>query len=289
MLGHAEAHYDVQEVEMGEVYARRPESIVVESDCGERLTLTAPTTTCGGCGADHKADAEEGLTAGQSGDEAMHPWRCAEDREAQDCLLKQVWLNRKGSSEATLAAEHTIEARPRNWLVPVILLTLRECTSYGYKLMEQAAAFGFVAMNPGTLYRTLRHMERDGLCESEWDTTNGGGPARRVYTITDAGEAYLDFWAESLSSTSATWTPSSGSIRAGHQHAETGRKTTGSGRGFGRPRERMVDRSEQPALPHWTTVSLVDERLVDSPPFRASRRDARAGVVAPLYLVFRMQ
>jgi poly-beta-hydroxybutyrate-responsive repressor len=91
-----------------------------------------------------------------------------------------------------------IDVWPRNWLVPVILLTLRECTSYGYKLMEQAAAFGFVAMNPGTLYRTLRHMERDGLCESEWDTTNGGGPARRVYTITDAGEAYLDFWAKSL-------------------------------------------------------------------------------------------
>jgi PadR family transcriptional regulator, regulatory protein PadR len=91
-----------------------------------------------------------------------------------------------------------IEVWPRNWLVPVILLTLRECTSYGYKLMEQAAAFGFVAMNPGTLYRTLRHMERDGLCESKWDTTSGGGPARRVYSITDAGEAYLNFWAKSL-------------------------------------------------------------------------------------------
>ena len=88
--------------------------------------------------------------------------------------------------------------RPKNWLVPVILLTLRDCTSYGYKLMEQAAAFGFVAMNPGTLYRTLRHMKRDGLCESKWDTTNGGGPARRVYSITDAGEAYLGFWAEAL-------------------------------------------------------------------------------------------
>ncbi len=95
-------------------------------------------------------------------------------------------------------ANGRIEVWPRNWLVPVILLTLRECASYGYKLMEQAAAFGFVAMNPGTLYRTLRHMERDGLCQSEWDTTNGGGPARRVYTITDAGEAYLDFWAKSL-------------------------------------------------------------------------------------------
>ena len=91
-----------------------------------------------------------------------------------------------------------IEVRPRNWLVPVILLSLRECTSYGYKLMEQAAAFGFGAMNPGTLYRTLRHMESNGLCESEWDTTNEGGPARRVYSITDAREAYLDFWAKSL-------------------------------------------------------------------------------------------
>ena len=91
-----------------------------------------------------------------------------------------------------------IEIRPRNWLVPVILLSLRQWNSYGYKLMEQAAAFGFVAMNPGTLYRTLRHMERDGLCQSEWDTTNGGGPARRVYSITDAGEAYLGFWVEAL-------------------------------------------------------------------------------------------
>jgi hypothetical protein len=45
---HTEAGYDVQEVEMGEVYTWRPESIVVECDCGERPTLTASTTTCGG-------------------------------------------------------------------------------------------------------------------------------------------------------------------------------------------------------------------------------------------------
>jgi len=105
---------------------------------------------------------------------------------------------KKHGGEPRPAETNGIEVRPRNWLVPVILLTLRECTSYGYKLMEQAATFGFEAMNPGTLYRTLRHMERDGLCESEWDTTNGGGPARRVYSITDTGEAYLDFWAKSL-------------------------------------------------------------------------------------------
>jgi PadR family transcriptional regulator PadR len=89
------------------------------------------------------------------------------------------------------------EARPRNWLVPVVLVTLRELNSYGYDLMERAAAFGFGAMNPGTVYRTLRQMEKEGLCKSRWETSRGG-PARRVYSITEAGEAYLDFWAEAL-------------------------------------------------------------------------------------------
>jgi PadR family transcriptional regulator len=90
-----------------------------------------------------------------------------------------------------------VEVRPRNWLVPVILLTLREWNSYGYELMERTAAFGFEAMNPGTLYRTLRQMEKDGVVRSKWETSKGG-PARRVYSITDAGEAYLDFWADAL-------------------------------------------------------------------------------------------
>ena len=90
-----------------------------------------------------------------------------------------------------------VEVRPRNWLVPVILLSLRELNSYGYELMERTAAFGFEAINPGTLYRTLRQMEKEGLCKSKWETSRGG-PARRVYSITDAGEAYLDFWAEAL-------------------------------------------------------------------------------------------
>jgi PadR family transcriptional regulator PadR len=90
-----------------------------------------------------------------------------------------------------------VEVRPRNWLVPVILLTLRQWNSYGYELMERAAAFGFETMNPGTLYRTLRQMEKEGLCVSKWEISEGG-PARRVYSITEAGEAYLGFWARSL-------------------------------------------------------------------------------------------
>jgi len=105
---------------------------------------------------------------------------------------------KKYDAESRPKRANGIDVRPRNWLVPVILVTLKEWNSYGYKLMEQAAALGYGTLNPGTLYRTLRNMEKDGLCQSKWDTSNGRGPARRVYSITDAGNAYLDFWARSL-------------------------------------------------------------------------------------------
>jgi PadR family transcriptional regulator len=90
-----------------------------------------------------------------------------------------------------------IGCRPKNWLVPVVLLSLREWNSYGYELMGRARMFGFEAMNTGTLYRTLRRMEKDGVVESSWEIP-GGGPARRMYAITGSGEAYLGVWAKSL-------------------------------------------------------------------------------------------
>jgi len=64
-------------------------------------------------------------------------------------------------------------------------------------LMEKMAAFGLTTMNAGTFYRTLRQMEKDGMVSSNWNTSEAG-PARRMYSITTAGEAYLKFWADSL-------------------------------------------------------------------------------------------
>ncbi len=89
------------------------------------------------------------------------------------------------------------EVRPRNWLVPVTLLSLQQWNSYGYELMERVAAFGFETVNPGTMYRTLRDMEKNGTVKSKWETS-GAGPARRMYSITDAGKTYLDLWVKSL-------------------------------------------------------------------------------------------
>lgn len=101
------------------------------------------------------------------------------------------------TEETEQAFHEATEAWSKNWLVPVLLLMLREWSSYGYELMEKMANFGLATMNPGTFYRTLRQMEKNGMVSSTWDTSEGG-PARRRYTITEAGETYLKFWADSL-------------------------------------------------------------------------------------------
>src|SRR5215207_6932835 len=94
-----------------------------------------------------------------------------------------------------MAAEQKIEVRPRDWLTPVALVLLREESSYGYELMERLEQFGFEQVRAGTLYKTLRRMEQEGLCRSAWETSEGG-PARRMYSITEDGESYLAAWAE---------------------------------------------------------------------------------------------
>ena len=95
-----------------------------------------------------------------------------------------------------MAAEQKIEARPRNWLTPVALVLLKEESSYGYELMEGLEEeFGFEQISAGTLYRTLRRTEKEGLSNSEWETSEGGA-ARRMYSITEEGESYLAAWAK---------------------------------------------------------------------------------------------
>ncbi len=88
-------------------------------------------------------------------------------------------------------------AQPRNWLQPFLLLSLQQWQSYGYELIQRLAMFGFAALDPGSVYRALRQLEKDGLVRSDWDTSTQG-PARRMYTLTDAGEQYLKVWADAL-------------------------------------------------------------------------------------------
>lgn len=80
---------------------------------------------------------------------------------------------------------------PRDFLAPFVLLAVSLQRSHGYVIEDYLRALGVFGITMSTLYRTLRQMEKDGLLESIWEP-GPTGPARRVYTITDAGHIWLD-------------------------------------------------------------------------------------------------
>jgi PadR family transcriptional regulator, regulatory protein PadR len=72
-----------------------------------------------------------------------------------------------------------------------VLLAVSLQRSHGYVIEDYLRALGLFGITMSTLYRTLRQMEKDGFLESTWEP-GPTGPARRVYTITDAGSVWLD-------------------------------------------------------------------------------------------------
>ena len=79
------------------------------------------------------------------------------------------------------------------FLEACLLQLLSQETGHGYVLMEQLQQFGIStdALNISTLYRTLRHMEKEGCLESEWEE-GGPGPKRRIYLISEKGKKELE-------------------------------------------------------------------------------------------------
>ena len=82
-------------------------------------------------------------------------------------------------------------------LTTTLLAFLRNWNAYGYQLAQQLAQAGLPAFDSGTVYRTLRQLERTGLVSSFWDTSESG-PARRMYSLTKAGDVFLSSWIDVL-------------------------------------------------------------------------------------------
>ena len=92
-----------------------------------------------------------------------------------------------------------VQARVERFVEPALLLLLAERPRHGYDLVESLPDVTGDArrVDMGNLYRLLRALEREGLVASSWDE-GATGPAKRVYTLTEAGRSVLDRWAESL-------------------------------------------------------------------------------------------
>lgn len=86
------------------------------------------------------------------------------------------------------------------FIEPVALyLLLAKGSAHGYELAAvlQDHQLTDAEVDRGGLYRTLRSLEQMGHVGSQWDVS-GGGPARRVYSLTPSGVAHLREWTEVL-------------------------------------------------------------------------------------------
>ena len=86
--------------------------------------------------------------------------------------------------------------RDRDWLVPFLLLSMRERNPFGHDLAREIIAAGFAAVRVGEIYGVLRQMEGEGLVFCEREEPDSTLSLRR-YGLTEAGGAYLDFLAHS--------------------------------------------------------------------------------------------
>jgi PadR family transcriptional regulator PadR len=81
---------------------------------------------------------------------------------------------------------------------PIVLLVLaRLGTAHGYQIAAEAGplAVTHAGLDGAAIYRALRRLEETDCVTSGWDTS-GGGPARRLYTLTERGLEHLAEWAE---------------------------------------------------------------------------------------------
>ncbi|MDP9024691.1 MAG: helix-turn-helix transcriptional regulator, partial [Candidatus Eremiobacteraeota bacterium] len=86
---------------------------------------------------------------------------------------------------------------PKNYLMAWLLVMLKDHNLHGYEIMKELKEKFDVITDPGTVYRALRQLERDGYISSWWDPKEQG-PARRIYTVTVAGCAALRIWSAAL-------------------------------------------------------------------------------------------
>ena len=104
------------------------------------------------------------------------------------------------SSNTSTNAKQRITSQPRlhgEMLATSLLAFLKGCNAYGYQLNQQLNESGLPESDSGTVYRSLRQLENSGFVSSFWDTSEQG-PARRMYSLTAAGDMFLRTWLDAL-------------------------------------------------------------------------------------------
>lgn len=105
-------------------------------------------------------------------------------------------MHHDGKGQRCVRHCHCPDVRVERFLEPCLLLLIHGDQSHGYELMTNLQRYGFdrASLEPTTIYRYLRRLEREGYLTSSWETGEAG-PAKRLYAVTPEGEELIHAWA----------------------------------------------------------------------------------------------
>lgn len=81
----------------------------------------------------------------------------------------------------------------RGHLDLILLASLEDGPLYGVRIIQEVEAKtnGAFRFKEGTLYPALHRLEKQGLIEGEFHPSDVGGPPRKYYRLTNAGQRDL--------------------------------------------------------------------------------------------------
>jgi PadR family transcriptional regulator, regulatory protein PadR len=72
-----------------------------------------------------------------------------------------------------------------------LLAVMEDGPAYGYEMTKRLRARGLSIVGEGSIYPLLGRLEREGLVETYRAASNGGGPPRKYYRASSAGQVAL--------------------------------------------------------------------------------------------------
>lgn len=72
-----------------------------------------------------------------------------------------------------------------------MLALLRDGERYAVELVQELGSKDGLVTSEGTLYPLLSRLRKEGVVDTTW-RESAGGPPRRYYALTPAGQAVLD-------------------------------------------------------------------------------------------------
>lgn len=108
-------------------------------------------------------------------------------------------MKKKNPDEECPPCRQGEASRVHGLIQAMLLLNVGESPRHGYKLFKGLSAELPRGMVPdvAVIYRILRKLDKEGYVASSL-IPGEGGPARKVYSLTPEGEAYLAQWHESI-------------------------------------------------------------------------------------------